>query len=110
MTIRDFLRRLLRGFTPMNRIKRYYPNFCEGFPDEEATFGGVGELLAVDFVKSWSQHEGFHRYSQYAYAGQTKLLAEFDGGARWHVVGMLDAPLPDGELPHWKAPEKETST
>lgn len=91
---------------PPNRIRKHRPGFVEGYPDEEAAFATLHELVALELVRSWTKLDGFYRFSQSIShdPAQFKLMAEFDGGAGWHVVGFLDRPLPLDQLPKWCDP------
>lgn len=82
----------------MGKINRYRPNFVSGFPDESASFDDLAGLLAVPWVGAFKD-ANFHRFSQ----DGTWLMAEYHGGAKWWVVGRLDAEVPG--LPIWDSKE-----
>ena len=105
------------------KIIQHIPNFVDtrGVKIEEAEFSTVEELMEVPFVKRWAQNLGFnlkfYRFSLskpkgYLMGGTTQigelpkcmrqnLMAEFEDGTRWYVVGYIDDPKWDG-LPEWK--------
>lgn len=96
---------------PPNRIRRHRPGFVEGYPDEEE-FATVHELVALELVHSWTKLDGFYRFSQSISRdpAQFLLMAEFNGGSRWHVVGYLDRPLPLDQLPKWCDPRAQPAS
>lgn len=79
------------------KITRYFPNFCSGFDDPaiEAEFKDAESLLAIDWVKRWSNDPNFLRYSISSYSAPdfVYLMAEFRKGwfgkRSWHVVGYV---------------------
>jgi hypothetical protein len=68
------------------------------------------ELRALPWVKEATEDPGFHRLSVSGSGrvrapwdrdvGLVVLMAEYDGGKRWHVLGGLEAPDIYG-LPSW---------
>lgn len=81
----------------MNRIVQHVPAFVD-IGDErpkEGVFDSLEQLLAIPFVKVFSDESDFHQFS----TGGGMLLAEQQGGRRWWVVGRLEKPV-DG-LQSW---------
>lgn len=59
--------------------------------------GSLEEILAGEWTDFWKNDlEGPVRWSQ----SGSRLMAEYDSGFKWWVVGFFDAP-PEG-LPEWK--------
>jgi hypothetical protein len=61
-----------------------------------AHFNNTHELLCVPWVKHWSEDPKFFRYSM----SDECLMAEFDGGKEWWVIGNIDHPK-GVYLPKW---------
>lgn len=78
-----------------NEIRQHIPDFCEGFEKAVVEFNTLEELLAIPFVKNFSAHDSFHRYS----VNDNHLIAEYRGGREWWVVGILKSSV-EG-LPEW---------
>ena len=83
---------------PMNRIRQYRPAYFTGFENATVEFDGVEALLAISFVTSFV-NESFHQFSIDTTNGDNiALMAEYDDGNKWWVVGFLDSPV---DLPRW---------
>jgi hypothetical protein len=67
----------------------------EGYPKALVEFNTLEELLAIPWVKSFSVHKTFYRYSVSDY----HLMAEYRGGREWWVIGQLKNN--DIGLPKW---------
>ena len=80
----------------MSKITQYRPAFFEGFVNETAHFETMGDLLSIPFVANFANDEGFFRFS----ISDEMLMAEYDGGKKWWVVGRFEAP-PNVGLPTW---------
>ena len=79
----------------MNSIRQHIPSFCEGFDQSIVNFNTLEELLAIDFVKRFSEHDNFHQYC----VSDNHLMAEYRGGRQWWVIGTLKDP--NVGLPQW---------
>ncbi len=56
-----------------------------------ANIDTLAELLEVDWVKTWSLDDDFHQYSLNQLSpGNSALVAEYNEGRRWWVVGYMD--------------------
>lgn len=87
---------LFRRRSPMNEIEQYRPGFFDGFENKVIKFSSVGELEKIPFVSSFAALDGFCGFA----IGGNKLMAVYDGGCEWWVVGTLKKP--DGvDLPKW---------
>lgn len=86
----------------MNQIRQHIPGFVDGIEPAEATFSTLDELLSVPFVARFREivdpGKPFHRFS-YSEDGNL-LMAEYDEGRSWWVVGYLREAV-DG-LPNWE--------
>ena len=100
--MRGRLERLPASGANMPKICQYFPSFFEGFTPIVQEFKTRDELLAVPFVAQFAKDSRFHRYSV---AGKT-LMAEYENGQRWFVVGTLEsvAEASDLGLPKWGPP------
>jgi hypothetical protein len=84
----------------MIELKQHIPAFFEGFDAKLERIENVADLDGIDWLQSWRRHPDFYRFSVSRDAGRMKLLmAEFDQGRKWYVVGILSNDLP--ELPEW---------
>lgn len=86
----------------MNQITQYRPEFFTGFPDPlTVEFGSVEELRAIPFVAGFRHHAAFYQYCICQMRpDRLALMAEYDSGAHWWVVGFLKEPV---DLPVWDA-------
>lgn len=78
-----------------NTIRQHIPDFFEGFEKALVDFNTLEDLLAIPWVKNFSAHANFYRYS----VSDNHLMAEYRGGRTWWVVGTLRHRV-DG-LPEW---------
>ena len=83
-------------------VRQYRPAFFEGFENVTAEFDSGAELKGVPFVKQFAEMEGFHRFS----VSDEHLMAEYQGGAEWCVIGTFTKGAP-AFLPTWTAPPKQ---
>lgn len=74
------------------KIRQYRPAFFEGFEIETAEFSTVEELESIPFVKRHTNAGDHHRLSL---TKDNTLMAEFEGGKRWLVVGFIAEGRPD---------------
>lgn len=80
----------------MNEIRQHVPGFVDGVEPNVVAFDTLEQLLAIPFVKRWTDSERFYRLSV---NDEVYLIAEFNGGREWWVVGYLRDPVPF--LPEW---------
>lgn len=80
----------------MNKIKQHIPGYVAGVKRRVAEFETLEQLLDIPWVKLMKDRPGFHRFS----LSGDRLMAEFQQGRLWFVVGYLDEPV-EG-LPVWK--------
>jgi len=92
----------------MAKIRRHVPSFVDMDEEPETVeFTTVEELLEIPFVNDWNRDEDFFRFSIGSRKNRISLLmAEFDKGKAWYVVGHMEN-VNDIELPDWKPVYKE---
>ena len=89
----------------ISTVRQYFPAFYSGFEEKESKFNSIEDLLKIDWIKKWSETPNFYRYSisrldyreQFIYA----LMAEYEGGCHWFVIGYIDKYDLIKELPNW---------
>ena len=81
-------------------IRQHRPAFFEGWENEVVNFNTVEELLAIPFVKNFSDQPNFDKYSISKSDMGDMLMAEYDGGLIWWVVGHLKE-AEDLQIPVW---------
>lgn len=86
------------------KITQHIPGFVQtdAAPDT-AEYTSTETLMAAPFVKRWATVKPrFHRFSlSRDHMPRPYLMAEFDEGREWWVVGFMDGDLPD--MPEWVA-------
>ena len=80
----------------MAKIKKYRPGYFSGFKSEVIEFSSLNEMLAIDWVRDFSNDKNFYRFSisntldeNYKY----NLVAEYESGYAWWVVGCVDSDI-----------------
>lgn len=82
-------------------FRQHIPDFVSGFEPQVATFANRAELDAIPCVAANIAAPGFYRLSvSHNPRGHDLLMAEFDDGRRWYVVGYVDAAI--GWLSAWE--------
>lgn len=91
-----------------NRIKQHLPGFMDPFAytPKVVEFNTQEELFEIPWVRNWevpiSSGKLFYRWS----LSDSNLMAEFDEGYSWYVVGYILNP--DAlDLPKWEARYRE---
>lgn len=72
---------------------------------EYAEFSTLPELLKIPWVANFMKDPAFFRFSMDTYLVKPLLIAEYEGGANWWVVGALSEPI--AGLPKWELLEGE---
>lgn len=85
----------------MNQFKAHIPPFMDIPHPSPVEFNTLDELLQIPFVSNFSEEENFYRFSLAGYS----LMAEFDEGREWWVVGSISRPGALN-LPVWKPGDK----
>ena len=80
------------------KIRQHISNFCSGIEPREIEFNSLAELMAISWVKYWTDDENFFRFS---ISNEHHLMAETHAGEKWWVVGYLTNYQLD--LPKWIA-------
>ena len=87
------------------KIRQHISNFCSGIEPREIEFNNLAELMAISWVKQWTDDKDFFRFS---ISDEHHLMAENHSGQKWWVVGYLtDYQL---DLPKWTATERSKVT
>lgn len=93
------------------KIREHIPAFISDLKPHEATFETIDQLLSISWVARWKKDSfvdlPFLRFSLTRYTkGKDLLMAEFDGGRKWWVVGYINQPSPElrAALPEWTRP------
>ena len=92
----------------MAKIKQHRPSYVTGFENEVKEFSSLEELLNIEFVKSFTfQPNGelnldFHQFSISKELGTYLLMAEYNKGSNWWVVGYIDDNEITKKLPIWQ--------
>lgn len=99
-------------------VRQYRPAFFEGFDTWEGDVDTVEELLAIEFIKRWSENEASPAFTRFSLShpheggSQYNLMAEIDNNREWWVIAILTGPANHRifrELPEWHSPgEKKT--
>lgn len=74
----------------MNKIHKYFPGFVDRPTPREDEFETLDQLLNIDWVKTWADRKDFYRFSLDCSPGENILMAEYNGGKVWWVVGFID--------------------
>ena len=90
-------------------FQQHIPSFVSGSNYAVRTFTSTEELLGLPEVKMWKQEPmagaEFHQFSMNAH----RLMAEFNGGRKWYVVGFVDeVSIPSIDLPKWEPVSDES--
>lgn len=88
------------------KITRHVPTFCEGFAQFEHNATDFDGLLSAEWIKNIKQQDKFYKFSFTKYLSGNDvfiLMAEFEEGKRWWVVGFIqDCKMEDINLPEWR--------
>jgi hypothetical protein len=99
----------------MATIKRHRPAYFSGFDDEKSEFNSLTELFNIEWVDNFRKlpnnrvNTNFHRYSvsKSVSSNGYVLIAEYDNGFEWWVIGFTDDDKIINELPEWEAKYKD---
>ena len=90
------------GPASKNRFRSHHPH--DDSADGCFYFDTVEELLQHDFVKGFSCHDGFFRYSVSDDNNISMLMSEYDDGKNWWPIGYIkDSSYL--QLPKWEPKE-----
>ena len=89
----------------VNRIRQHIPGYVSGVESALTPFDTLEGLLSIPWVSAWTKDhpqapDKFHRFVIDNKDGNNRwtLMAEFNAGRNWWVVGFLDHKV---ELPIW---------
>ena len=85
----------------MSEIIQHIPNFCSGIEPDEKTFSTKEELLDVWFVKNYTESPGFFRMEIDRDNDRNTLMAIYNGGKTWWVVGFIFGDVSFLDLKEW---------
>jgi hypothetical protein len=93
----------------MATIRRHRPAYFSGFDDEKSEFNSLKELFDIEWVDNFRKPPNFHRYSvSKSVSGKGYvIIAEYDNGYEWWVIGFTDDDKIINELPTWEAKYKD---
>ena len=77
-------------------VRQHIPNFVDGVEPGKAMVESLADLDQVQWIRSWRYYGDFYRFSQ---TPDGCLMAEFQSGAEYWVIGYLEQPMPG--LPIW---------
>jgi hypothetical protein len=87
----------------MSKIKPHRPAFFDtDFEREAVKFDTISELLKIPWVAIFSCVPSFHQFSISPDGDKWLLMAEYNKGSKWHVVGFMDEKV---DLPEWVTTE-----
>jgi hypothetical protein len=84
----------------MNTIRQYRPASIDNDQKSIVEFTTSEELFAIPFVAHFTTIENFYRFS--FFPGGPALMAEYDGGRRWYVVGYIGGLFNLEDIPIWE--------
>jgi hypothetical protein len=99
----------------MARIIQYRPAFVTGFENEFSDFNSTDELFEIPFVRNFREGVEGSNFFQYSYSEYSQtdeqrrfvLIAEYDKGKHWFVIGFTDNNEIIKTLPRWEQSKKE---
>ena len=94
----------------MAQIEKYIPDFCKGIKKEIDSFKSLEELKRIGYVEEFKKSSqvglNFYRYSVskglFKRDFENILIAEYNKGSLWLVIGYIDDFEIIKELPPWK--------
>ena len=93
------------------KAEQYRPNFFSGFEKKENYFSNTKELLNIEWIKDFSNHNNFHTFSlnRDKTMNNHTLMAEYDNGCKWYVVAFIkEKNIKDlNDLIEWKPKKKK---
>ena len=96
-------------------IKQYRPAFFTGFENENNQFESVFELINIKWVDNfirWPNGDLDPKFHQFSISvsddhNDVILMAEYNEGYSWFVVGYIDKIDHVRDLPEWKPKYKK---
>lgn len=94
----------------MSKILQHRPGFFDSDnPQQEIEFSTLEELLKIKFVKKFTNRADFYQFSISRKLTSPTLMAEYDNGYKWWVIGFLINTKEEikNQLPAWKPKYKD---
>ena len=85
-----FRKNRTRDIKDAHHIRQHIPNFCDGTPIE-SIFYTTEELTNLDWVKRYTEHLKDYTFCKFSLS-ENHLMAEYNNGDKWIVVGTIDHP------------------
>tara|TARA_Y100000310_G_C20700285_1_gene829072 strand:- start:4297 stop:4614 length:318 start_codon:yes stop_codon:yes gene_type:complete len=87
------------------KITQHRPAYFTGYENEVSKFGSLNDLLEIPWIKRIEENPelNFYRWSQ----TDNLLIAEFNKGKTWFVIGRHMEETYKLRLPKWKPPKEE---
>jgi hypothetical protein len=96
----------------MAQIIQYRPAYFSGFETKTKAFSSLKELLNIEWVDTFRKlpngqiNPNFHQYSVSKHSNhkgyEYVLMAEYNNGYDWYMIGYLDENDIIKELPAWE--------
>lgn len=96
----------------MNKLKRRYPAFIDGFEETAHEFETIEELMEIDWVKHVSEQPDFYRFSISRHKPVKDLspslfpvgflMAEMKEGSKHYAIGKFMEIDDNLNLPKWE--------
>jgi hypothetical protein len=74
------------------KIYKFIPNFFIGFEIEEDEFNNTEELVAIEWVKEYTNFDDFYRFSidRDKHGNPHDFMVEFKNGSEWWAVAKIE--------------------
>jgi len=82
-----------------NILTQHRPAYFSGYEDEKFEFETLYELNQLEWVKGFAAHDGFCGWQIARDEERLALMATYEQGTRWFVVGYLEKDIQ--HLPDW---------
>lgn len=91
----------------MGIIKQYRPDFMSGWKNEEIQFETKEELLNIDWVNNFTKPQfGIDTFYRFSISKGYVLMAEYEEGQAWYVVGYISDSEVINQFPKWERKSK----
>ena len=95
------------------KAEKYTPTYFSGDEQKQDFFNNSEQLLNIEWIKSFKEHDNFHRFSlirDKSDSPKHTLMAEYDKGFSWWVVAYIKDKDISGidDLPEWEAKYKKS--
>jgi hypothetical protein len=87
----------------MGTIREHIPGWASDFAPRYAQFSSIDELLDIEWVRKWKDIGQFDQFSiSPSERGPSSLMAEYEDGRKWWVIGFIDRKDIPKQLPIWE--------